>query len=250
MRFTRPCGAAAALLAAFLATAAWAQTSGGDATAPSGTEAADSATTSTQADAQQPAADASGEGATTADADADAEAPADPGYAIGDVVLGDPDAPVTVIEYASFTCPHCAHFATTTFPELKKNYIDTGKVKFILREVYFDQYGLWASMVARCGGEKGFYTLAHTFLATQESWTRADDIGHAIYQIGHRAGLSTSRLEQCLSDRGYAEELLAAYQKNSAADEVEATPTFIIDGEKHTGAMDFEQFSEILDKAS
>ena len=71
---------------------------------------------------------------------------------LGDIVLGDDNAPVTVIEYASFTCPHCASFHINTWPRFKAEYIDTGKVRFILREVYFDRYGLWASMVARCGG--------------------------------------------------------------------------------------------------
>ena len=132
---------------------------------------------------------------------------------------------------------------------MKEQYIDTGKVKFILREVYFDQYGLWASMVARCGGEKGFYPLAETFLTTQASWTGADDIGHAIHQVGRRAGLSAARLEQCLSDRDYAKELLATYQKNREADEIQSTPTFIIGGETHTGALSFDDFSTIVDAA-
>lgn len=171
------------------------------------------------------------------------------GYARGDIALGDPDAPLTVYEYASFTCPHCASFHTQTFPEFKEQYIDTGKVRFILREVYFDQYGLWASMVARCGGEQGFYPLADAFLTTQSTWTRAPDIGHAIQQVGRRAGLSAERLQQCLSDRDFAKALLEDYQKHRDADEVQSTPTFVVDGEKHTGAMSFENFSAILDEA-
>ena len=264
MRFIPLRGGAAALLTASLAVVAGAQTTGGEAPATMTTEggtppagdaesgaASGTAATATEGEAEQPAG---------ADPDATATEPAagesetaaaaeDPGYAMGDIVLGDPNAPLTVIEYASFTCPHCGAFATETFPEVKEQYIDTGKVKFILREVYFDQYGLWASMVARCGGEKGFYPLAETFLTTQASWTGADDIGQAIHQVGRRAGLSADRLEQCLSDRDYAKELLATYQKNREADEIQSTPTFIIGGETHTGALSFDDFSAILDAA-
>lgn len=76
---------------------------------------------------------------------------------IVEMVLGAEDAPITMIEYASYTCPHCAAFHQGTYQEIKKNYIDTGKVKLVYREVYFDRYGLWASMVARCGGEDKFF---------------------------------------------------------------------------------------------
>lgn len=198
---------------------------------------ADSAT-----DAEAEQSDATAEPAAAGDAKVDSH-----GYLIGDVVLGQADAPVTVVEYASFTCPHCGTFAKETFPQVRKDYVETGKVKFILREVYFDQYGLWASMVARCGGEKGFYPLAHRFLTTQESWSGAEDIGLAIHQIGRRAGLSADRLEQCLSDREFATELLAEYQKHAAEDDIQSTPTFIINGKKHGGAMSYEEFSKLLD---
>lgn len=266
MRFHLTGGAAALLIA--LAAPVWAQTAG-DAGQTTGAAAAQQGTTgqSGTTGAQQPAAEAQqnqpateqpatevqpsteAQPAQAGDQAAGAGALADKGYAMGDVVLGDPDAPLTVIEYASFTCPHCGSFAVNTFPQVKENYIDTGKVKFILREVYFDQYGLWASMVARCGGEKGFYPLAESFLSSQSTWTRAPDIGHAIQQVGRRAGLTGERLEQCLSDRDFAKQLLADYQAHIEADEVKSTPTFIIGDETHTGAMSYEDFSAALDDA-
>ena len=168
---------------------------------------------------------------------------------LGDVVLGDADAPVTIIEYASLTCPHCSSFHINTWPQVKEAYVDTGKVKFILREVYFDKEGLWASMTARCGGEKGYYPMMDTFLKQQREWTRADNIGEAIQQIGRRAGLSNDQLSACLADREYAKTLLEAYQTNAAADEICSTPSFIIDGEVHSGSMSFEEFSELVDAA-
>jgi protein-disulfide isomerase len=167
----------------------------------------------------------------------------------GDVVLGNPDAPLTIIEYASFTCPHCASFHINTWPKFEEEYVDTGKVKFIMREVYFDKYGLWASMTARCGGEKGFYPMVDTFLKQQSTWTKADDISQAIQQVGRRAGLSQDQLNACLGDRDFAKTLLEAYQKNAAEDEVRSTPTFIIGGELHSGSMSFEDFSAIVDAA-
>jgi protein-disulfide isomerase len=225
------------------------------ATAPSFAMAQSQETTetgqpATEQSAQQsaPAAEPA-EGAGESAAPSGAAEPAAGKYALGDIALGDPNAPLTVYEYASFTCPHCASFHADTFPEFKKQYIDTGKVRFILREVYFDQYGLWASMVARCGGENGFYPMVEAFLTTQSTWTRAPDIGHAIQQVGRRAGLPADRLEQCLSDRDFAKSLLEGYQKNRDADDVKSTPTFIINGEAHAGTMSFEDFSMLIDKS-
>ncbi|HUS55575.1 MAG TPA: DsbA family protein [Thermohalobaculum sp.] len=168
---------------------------------------------------------------------------------MGDVVLGDDAAPVTVIEYASFTCPHCAAFHTGTWPQFKAAYVDTGKVKFILREIYFDRFGLWASMTARCGGADAFYPMADQFLKKQSVWAKVaeDQIGGEIQKIGRLNGLSNDQLDACLADQDYAKALVEAYQKNSQADGVESTPTFIINGEKHAGNMPFAEFSALVD---
>ena len=92
-----------------------------------------------------------------------------------EMVVGSQDAELTVVEYASFTCPHCAHFHKDVFKPLKENYIDTGKIRFVFREVYFDKYGMWASLVARCAGREKFFGLTNLILSTQDSWTRAGD---------------------------------------------------------------------------
>ena len=106
----------------------------------------------------------------TAPAAPDATLPTVPDYA-----LGNPDAAVTVIEYASFTCPHCREFHDAVWPQLKKNYVDTGKIKFVMREVYFDRYGLWAGMVARCGGELRYYGIVDILFNTQKDWAASND---------------------------------------------------------------------------
>ncbi len=172
-----------------------------------------------------------------------------PKYALGDIVLGNEEATVTVIEYASLTCPHCASFHINTWPQMKKEYIDSGKVRFIMREVYFDKYGLWASMAARCGGEAGFYPMTDVFLKNQRAWTggNEDQRVAAIHQIGRRAGLSSERLAACLGDRDYAKALLEEYKKNAAADDVRSTPTFLINGRKVTGNMPFEEIARLID---
>ncbi|MDH3665876.1 MAG: DsbA family protein [Paracoccaceae bacterium] len=170
---------------------------------------------------------------------------------LGDVVLGNEDSPVTVIEYASFTCPHCANFHRDTWPQFKAAYIDTGKIRFIFRDVYFDRFGLWASMTARCGGRDAFYPLADQFLKKQSVWARVaeDKIGGEIQKIGRLNGLSAEQLDACLSDQDYAKALITTYQENAEADGVTSTPTFIIDGEKHPGNMDFDTLAALVDAA-
>ncbi len=244
-----PAGIAALAVVALIALPAWSQSAtGAGQPAPPAPEAAPAPGPSDQP-AQGPGQSTAPAQGDTSPAQGAADSAAAADYVLGDIALGDPEAPLTVYEYASFTCPHCANFHNQTFPEFKEKYIDTGKVRFVLREVYFDQYGLWASMVARCGGEQGFYPMVDAFLGSQTTWTRAPDIGHAIQQVGRRAGLPAERLQQCLSDRDFAKELLEIYQKNRDIDEVQSTPTFVIDGEKHTGEMSFEDFSAIVDAA-
>ena len=101
-------------------------------------------------------------------------APSDPSSII-DMVQGSADALVEVVEYASFTCPHCASFHANVYPQLKANYIETGKVRFVYREVYFDRFGLWASMIARCGGEMRFFGIANLIYEKQRDWTASGD---------------------------------------------------------------------------
>jgi protein-disulfide isomerase len=168
---------------------------------------------------------------------------------MGDVVMGEEGAPVTVIEYASFTCPHCANFHINTWPQFKAEYVDTGKVRFILREVYFDRFGLWASMTARCGGADAFYPMADQFLKKQNSWAKVaeNQIGGEIQKIGRLNGLSNEQLNACLTDQDYAKALITAYQDNAAADDVSSTPTFIINGAKHAGNMPFAELAALVD---
>jgi protein-disulfide isomerase len=168
-----------------------------------------------------------------------------------EMALGDPDAPVTVIEYASFTCPHCATFHAGPFKDLKANYIDTGKIRFIYREVYFDRYGLWAAMVARCGGEDRYFGIADMIYDQQSQWTASNDpatIADNLRRIGRTAGLTDEQVNACLQDREMAESMVALYQENAERDDINSTPSFVINGQKYSN-MSYADFAAILDEA-
>lgn len=156
---------------------------------------------------------------------------------IAEMTRGDADAPVTVVEYASFTCPHCATFHDEVLPELQSEYVDTGKVQLVYREVYFDRYGLWASMVARCGGEERFFGIADLIYERQRDWAQGDpaEIAESLRRIGKTAGLTDERLDECLTDADKAQSLVAWYEANAEADDITSTPSFLIDGEKFEG---------------
>jgi protein-disulfide isomerase len=169
---------------------------------------------------------------------------------IPDMSLGNPDAPVTLIEYASYTCPHCATFHQGPFKQLKADYIDTGKINFIYREVYFDRYGLWASMIARCAGtEQAFFGMSDIIYERQAEWSRAGDpaaIVNELRKIGLLAGLDGDTMEACLQDSTKARTLVAWYQENAAADGVDSTPSFVINGQKYSN-MSYDEMSNLLD---
>jgi protein-disulfide isomerase len=168
---------------------------------------------------------------------------------ITDMVQGDPDATVTVIEYASFTCPHCAAFHEGPYKQLKADYIDTGKIKFIYREVYFDRPGLWASMVARCGGQDKFFGIAELIYKGQSTWARAGEpaaIVDELRKIGRLAGLDNDTLESCLQDATQAQTLVAWYQENGERDEITSTPSFLINGTKHSN-MAYADMKALID---
>ncbi|KMK65587.1 DsbA family protein [Puniceibacterium sp. IMCC21224] len=169
---------------------------------------------------------------------------------ITDMVQGDVNAPVEVVEYASFTCPHCANFHATVYDQLKENYIDTGKIKFVYREVYFDKYGVWASMIARCGGPEKFFGITGLMYKGQSEWVRAGAdgaIADELRKIGLLAGITKDQLDTCLADSDQLRGLVAWYQENATRDDVTSTPTFLIDGKKYSN-MNYADFSAVLDE--
>lgn len=168
---------------------------------------------------------------------------------VREMSLGDPDAPVTVIEYASFTCPHCRNFHAESFDRLKEEFIDTGKVHFIYREVYFDRFGLWAGLLARCGGQERYFGLVDLIYENQSEWTSGEqpaDIADNLRRLGRAAGLEDAQIEACLQDADKAQALVAEYQKNAEADGIRATPSFVIDGELYSN-MPYDELAATID---
>ena len=169
---------------------------------------------------------------------------------ITEMAMGPEDAPVTVIEYASFTCPHCASFHDNQLKQLKADYVETGKVRFVYRDVFFDRFGLWASMVARCGGEERFFGIADMIYEQQKDWIgNGQDpvaITERLRKIGKVAGLGEDQIESCLTDAEKARTLVAWFQENAEEHGVTSTPTLVIDGETYSN-MSFDEISAILD---
>ncbi|MEX0286906.1 MAG: DsbA family protein [Paracoccaceae bacterium] len=166
-----------------------------------------------------------------------------------EMTLGEESAPVEVIEYASYTCPHCRSFHEGNYKKLKSEYIDTGKVKFIYREVYFDRYGLWASMIARCTGPDRFFGVTDLIYEGQAEWTRAGEpaaIVEELRKIGRLAGLNNDDLEACLQDGDKARTLVAWYQENAEKHDITGTPSFIVNGKKVSN-MAWDDFKALLD---
>lgn len=153
---------------------------------------------------------------------------------IVEMSIGNPDAKLTITEYASFTCPHCARFHTDQFKQLKADFIDTNQINFIYRDVYFDRFGLWASMVARCGGQERFFGISDLIYEQQRDWIGDGQdpvaIADRLRKIGKVAGLSGDQLEACLNDNDKAKALVAWYQENAEADGIRSTPTLVING--------------------
>ena len=168
---------------------------------------------------------------------------------VKDFTLGNPDAPVKITEYASFTCSHCAAFHATTFKPLKAEFIDTGKVEFTLREVYFDRYGLWAAMMARCGGDMRYFGITDILFETQQEWAGSEDpnvVVENIKKIGRTAGMDDATLDACMKDGAMAEALVARFEENMKADGVEGTPTLFINGTKHAN-MDYAALKSLIE---
>ena len=175
--------------------------------------------------------------------------------AIQDFGIGDTSAKVVIDEYLSFTCPHCRHFHDEVYPKLKADYIDKGLVRLNYHEVYFDKYGLWGAMLARCGGEMRYIGIVDMLYDKQTDWAASDDPTVAIAQlkkIGVIAGLDEATADACLKDQAVAQALVTHYQTSVAAafpnDSFKGTPSFIINGAA-SGNMAYEDMKKIIDDA-
>ena len=165
-----------------------------------------------------------------------------------DMPLGNQEASVVMVEYSSLTCPHCATFNQGPFQQIKENFIDTGEILYLKREVYFDRYGLWAAMVARCGGEARYHGMLELIYQTQSTWAGSNDpvqVANNLRRLGRQAGMDDAQLNACLEDADKALELTEFYQANAETYGIRSTPSFIINGQSY-GNMSYAEFERIL----
>ena len=162
-----------------------------------------------------------------------------------DEVMGKADAPITIIEYSSLTCPHCAKFHAETFPKVKSEWIDTGKAKLIFRDLPWDPLAQATAMIAHCSGDR-YFAFLNTFFRTQEQWSRNPQPLAAIKTIAKLGGLGDEQVDKCLSDSGLLNEINARKDDAMSRYNVDSTPSFIIGGKLSSGDMTYDEFAKLL----
>ncbi len=163
-----------------------------------------------------------------------------------DMALGPADAKVTITEYASMTCPHCAAFNEQVFPKIKAEYIDTGKVRYIFREFPLDIKAAAGSMLSRCianGDPNKYFAVTDLLFKSQSDWVMKNTT-ESLTRIGKQAGLSQQQVEDCLKDQALLDKIAADQKYASDVLKVDSTPTFYINGEKIKGETSFDEFAK------
>ena len=163
-----------------------------------------------------------------------------------DMILGKADAPVTIIEYASLTCPHCAHFAANTFPQIKKDLIDTGKVRWVYRDFPLDRLALRGALLAHCLPKEQYFAILDVLFASQKEWAGAADPNAALSQIGRTAGLDQPTIDKCLSDKAAIDKIVARIQDGEQRFNLKSTPSFVINGKTESGDMAYDTFFNLV----
>jgi protein-disulfide isomerase len=163
-----------------------------------------------------------------------------------DRILGNKDAPITIVEYASMTCPHCGHFATEVLPAIKKKWIDTGKARLILRDYPLDEPALRAAMIARCAPPDRFYPFVETLFETQTKWVMARDYLAELQRLALLGGMSKKQFDACLADKTLENKVIGSRLLATQQLGVNATPTFFINGTKFDGDPTADAFNDLL----
>lgn len=165
----------------------------------------------------------------------------------GDHVLGDANAPITVIEYASLTCSHCAHFHTQILPEIKKKWIDTGKVKLIYRDFPLDQVAAKAAQIAECAGNDRYFGVVDLIFRSQPQWATASDPLADLAKPLRIAGLGENEIKACLANEAMSNAVIKDYQGGEAMG-VNSTPTLFINGQLYRGSRTVEELDGVFAK--
>ena len=165
----------------------------------------------------------------------------------GDIMIGSDKAPVTVIEYASMTCPHCAHFEETTLPELKKRYIDTGKVRYVMREFPLDALAAAGFMLARCAGPDKYEAVVETLFAKQADWAMVQKPIPPLMAIAKQFGFTEESFNACLANQKVLDDIQAVRDHAVNKLGVNSTPTFFINGKRFVGDLSIEVMAKEID---
>jgi protein-disulfide isomerase len=170
--------------------------------------------------------------------------------AMKDRVIGNDNAPVTIVEYAALSCPHCAHFVSEILPEVKKRLLDTGKAKLIFRDFPLDNFGLKAAMMTRCIPADKYFSLVEVVFSNQERWTQSKDPLEALAQLGALAGMDADFFKACTQNTELETAILNGINDAQSKYQIRSTPTFIFNNgaEVLTGAQDADQFEAIVNK--
>ena len=171
------------------------------------------------------------------------------GAGLPEMAMGSADAPLTIIEYASLTCPHCAAFQRDTVPELKKEYIDTGLVRWVYRDFPLDSLALAAAMLARCSGPERYFGFVEVLFRSQSSWANSDNPRLELARIARLANMPEETFEACLKDSSLLKGIQAGAEEAKNKYAIDSTPTFIVGDRKLPGAVPFKDFKEIIDVA-
>jgi len=177
--------------------------------------------------------------------------PAQPAQAVPTVtdqdrVLGSPEAPITIVEYASMTCPHCAHFSNDVLPQLKEKWIDTGKARLVLRDFPLDEAALRAAMLARCAPPERFYPIIEGFFREQSDWVVTGNWRAALKGVAALLGIKGQQFDSCLADKALEDKITQSRLTASTQYGVDATPTFFVNGQKFDGEPTLEAFDKLL----
>ena len=167
-----------------------------------------------------------------------------------DRILGKPDAPITIIEYASLTCPHCAKFAVNVLPKLKEKWIETGKAKLIMRDYPLDERAMRAAMVTHCAPPERYYPFAEMFFAQAEQWVMASDYRAVLEKLAKLGGMSSNQFAACISDKKLEDQIAQSRLPASQQLGVNATPAFFINGENFTGEPTLDAIDQILSRSA
>ena len=170
--------------------------------------------------------------------------------AISEKVMGSPDAKVEIHEYASLTCSHCADFHINVLSDIKKNYVDTGKVRLIYHDFPLDDLALAASMLARCAGNERFFSMIGTLYKTQKNWARSENPLQSLTGISRMiGGMNEGDVSSCLDNNDLYWDISGKRNEYGEKLGINSTPTFFVDGKKIDGALSYEDFSDILENA-